>query len=436
MQFLYEKSCLLDKKTIRKTAESLLPYVAHLRNFGDSGQYTFKESSINLPGDAAIFKAVSAMKQSLAGQELRYILVIGIGGSSLGAKAVYDALLGYFDPLEERRYPKILFADTNDPEFSLRLSHFLSQSIYAPDHVLVNAVSKSGGTTETIANLELVMSVLEDRFSNASGRLVLTTDFGSPLWREGGKKKLAMLPLPPEVGGRYSVFSAAGLFPLACSGIDIGSFRRGGETLRDLCLIEDAQGNPALISASILYLHYLNGKTINDNFFFHPELESLGKWYRQLMGESIGKEKNVGGETVNVGITPTVSIGSTDLHSLGQLYLGGPKDKFTTFLSTKTKGGVGVGSERFFPALVPELRGKTFGEVMQAVFEGVKKTYLASELPFAEIALTDISPLSLGEYMQFKMIEVMYLGKLLDVDPFDQPSVERYKTETREILNS
>ena len=144
------------------------------------------------------------------------------------------------------------------------------------------------------------------------------------------------------------------------------------------------------------------------------------------MGESVGKDGK--------GITPTVSIGSTDLHSMGQLYLGGIKDKFFTFISAENKGAdISVPQEPLLEIL-NEVEEKTTSEIMDAILGGVKIAFLKNDLPFMEIILDDISPHSLGQFMQLKMMEMMFLGNLMGVNAFDQPSVESYKQETRKIL--
>jgi glucose-6-phosphate isomerase len=218
-------------------------------------------------------------------------------------------------------------------------------------------------------------------------------------------------------------------------GIDIGSLRRGAVTVLDACLSENGD-NIAARSAAVLALQQQNGYRINDNFFFHPELESVGKWYRQLMGESVGKEKSLSGEVVHAGITPTVSLGSTDLHSVGQLYLGGPKDKLTTFISSRQSADVIVPTERMLPELVPAISGKSATAIMFAILEGVKIAYQKAGLPFMEVVLDAIDEESIGAFLQFKMLEMMYLGQLLGVNSFDQPNVESYKIETKRLLES
>lgn len=368
MLFSYKNTAHINNRDLIATARSLVPYISHLHEVSKWNNYQFNESSINLPLDEPLVDYVVNLKNKLAGPKLKYILDIGIGGSNLGTKAVYDALYGYFDVIEGDRFPKIIFADTNDSEFLFRLQKFLG-TIQDPEEIILNAVSKSGSTTETIANLEILLN----KSRNLKDRLVITTNFDSELWYQALDQDVNVLPIPEKVGGRYSVFSAVGLFPLICANINIFSLLEGALEMRSKCLSADALKNPAVISASALFLNYKNGKTINDNFLFHPELESLGKWYRQLMGESVGKE--------GIGITPTVSIGSTDLHSMGQLYLGGPKDKFFTFVSSLGhKKALKVPQNPPFPLVVEELRGKSTEDIMSAIFEGVKLAYDKKQL--------------------------------------------------------
>lgn len=436
MQFFYEHSSGVSKKDLEETAQKLVPYISRLNTIAKKQNYEDDESSINLPFDHALHSAVRALKHKKTSRELKYIIVIGIGGSNLGAKAVYDALGGCTDIVEPDRFPKIIFADTLDPESAWSLKNFLTQRITNPEEILVNAISKSGSTLETIAYTEFIMNILCERFAHAFDRLVVTTDSASRFSKEAALKQCALLEIPQKIGGRFSVLSSVGLFPLACAGINIFHLLEGAQEMRTTCLASDMAQNPAALSAGILFWHAVRGIRINDNFMFHSELESLGKWYRQLLGESIGKEHNVRGETIHAGITPTVSIGSTDLHSVGQLYIGGPKDKITTLVCAKSQENSQVPESTQFGNLVPDIKGKSFYTIMNAIFEGVKTAYKNAELPFMEIALSEISPRELGAFMQFKMIEVMCLGFLLNVNAFDQPHVEAYKNETKKILHA
>jgi glucose-6-phosphate isomerase len=148
------------------------------------------------------------------------------------------------------------------------------------------------------------------------------------------------------------------------------------------------------------------------------------------MGESIGK-------TADAGITPTVSIGSTDLHSVGQLYLGGPLDKFTSFIWARNcEDPMALPKKPLMPGLVQNLEGASAHSIMGAILEGVEMAYSKKELPFMEIVMPEISEFAIGEFMQYKMIEMMYLGKLMNVNAFDQPNVELYKIETARKLKN
>lgn len=426
MKFLYKNSFLLSDVEVENCAKTLSSYISQLKEVIVSKNYDAPESSINLPDDTKILDEVLEMKEKKWTRNLRYIFDIGIGGSNLGTKAIYDGLFGHFDILTPNRYPKMIFADTNDPEFLHSLVTFLTKEIHNEDEVLINVISKSGGTTETISNFEIIMSTLKRKFPEIEKQVVVTTDHGSKMYKTAEEKKIDILTLPASVGGRYSVFSAVGLFPLAMAGVSIKKLLQGARDMRELCTKDSLSDNPALVSAVTLFLQNKLGKNINDNFIFHPELESVGKWYRQLMGESVGKN--------GLGLTPTVSIGSVDLHSTVQLYLGGPKDKVTTFISTENNlQDVALPETLSFP-LVDSIAGKKVSEIMKAILEGVKIAYAKQQLPYIEVVLDDVSEKSIGEFLQYKMIEMMYLGKLLDVNPFDQPEVELYKIETKKIL--
>jgi len=407
-------------------------YTERLVSVIKSGAYDEPESSLNLSGDKSLLEQVKALASDKATSSLKYNVVVGIGGSNLGTKAVYDAVLGYRDVMQPDRSPKLLFAETTDPEWLASASQLLG-TLTDPQQVIVTIISKSGGTTETLANFEILMEGLTAKFGDMTSRIVVITDEGSKLWQAAQAKNIASLAIPKPVGGRYSVLSAVGLFPLATVGIDIAKLTEGAHDLLDRCFTDD---NIAAKSAALLAAQHEQGCVINDNFFFHPELESLGKWYRQLMGESIGKEQSLSGETVHAGLTPTVSLGSTDLHSVGQLYLGGPRDKVTTFVSALHSSDVKVPMTRVLPELVEMINGKSAADIMSAILEGVKVAYQKAGLPYMEVTLDAVDERSLGAYLQFKMLEMMYLGVLFDVNSFDQPNVEAYKIETKRLLEA
>jgi glucose-6-phosphate isomerase len=310
----------------------------------------------------------------------------------------------------------------------------LKQETVNSEEICINIVSKSGSTTETIVNFEILYSKLKEKFADIDKQIVVTTDEGSPLWKKAQEHSFAVLAMPKKVGGRYSVFSASGLLPLALVGVDIKDLVKSARDMRTRCLEADIHSNPALLSAVTTYLHSQNALRIHNTFFFNPELEMLGKWYRQLMGESIGKEKDTHGNMVHTGIVPIVSVGTTDLHSMAQLYFGGPRVMMTQFVWTTQDKKMRVPQDMTLP-LVDGVAGKTVSEIMSAILKGVQITYEKNHLPYMNIELSDISEKTLGKYMQFRMMEMMYLAKLMSVNAFDQPNVEEYKVETHAILS-
>jgi glucose-6-phosphate isomerase len=219
--------------------------------------------------------------------------------------------------------------------------------------------------------------------------------------------------------------------------IDIDQLIAGAQDMRKRCLNLTINENPAVMSAIHIYHHWKNTIKIHDLFLFSSDLESIGKWYRQLMGESIGKEFDNNQQQLFAGITPTISIGSTDLHSMAQLYLGGPYDKFTTFVRiNEARTHLLIPDETETANLVQGINGKSVDYIMKAILSGTQTAFQKRERPFMEIELPDKSASSIGQFLQMKMIEIMYLGYLFNLNPFDQPNVEEYKIETKKILES
>jgi len=401
------------------------PYITQCKKVIDLQDYTSAEASLCLPSDKKIVSDVMAMVDKKKTSNLRYIIVVGIGGSNLGSKAIYDALYGSTDQFMPERYPKMIFLDTIDAKTYKALFAFLMKNVIKEDEFLISIISKSGGTTESLVNAEILLSDIKKSFSQWKKRCVIITDTNSKLWIEGKRLGIDILDIPKKVGGRYSIFSAVGLFPLAVAGVDIQSLMKGAETMRNNCTLHSNE-NISRISAIFQYVYLQKGRTTHTSFYFHPELESLGKWYRQLTGESVGKEKK--------GITPLVSMGSVDHHSMVQLYFGGPPDKTTEIIySTKTED-YPIPKDSLFPSL-STTEGKNTSEVMSAIQKGTVSAYKLQNEPYFEIVLDGINEYELGSYMQYKMMEIMYLAHLMQINAFDQPQVELYKIETKKILS-
>lgn len=286
---------------------------------------------------------------------LKFFILVGIGGSNLGAKAVYDALR-LADPLAQGK-PEMLFADTVSPVTLERIIAKLKTA--KKEEILLNYVSKSDTTLESLENfakLKGYASTIVDTYKD--------------------------LEFDKSIGGRFSVLTEVGLFPLRTCGFNTDEMLRGKA--------DATEGN-----AEWLFDQMQAGMVVHDMFLFNPELESLGKWYRQLMGESTGKDGK--------GLLPTVSIGTTDLHSMVQRYFGGPHNIATTFVKA----------------------GKS--EPMNSIYEAVKQAYTDHNLPFQEYFMPKLNEYELGKFFETKMREIVHLAHFMGVDPYNQPNVEDYK---------
>src|SRR3990167_2549839 len=215
---------------LNATAESLKGYQEKLRAIVQETGYTAPESSINLPFDEGMHNEIEATALKFKTPSLKYIIHIGIGGSVLGTQAIYEALVGSYDALVPNRLPKIIFVDTNCSGM-IKIIRDLFRVLQNPEEVVIHVVSKSGTTTETIANFEIIYAFLKERFGEVKSRVVVTTDRGSKLWTAGETQGFTCLPIPQNVGGGYSVFSAAGILSLSLAGIDTHALREGASKI-------------------------------------------------------------------------------------------------------------------------------------------------------------------------------------------------------------
>lgn len=416
-----------------KTLEIEIERAHKSQNSGYESEY----ASINLLSDTAMVHEMAELAEEKLRLNPTLVIVIGIGGSNLGTLAIHEAVSGLFYN-EQGRFPRIYFVDTVDTDAVSPVYNQVKKALENNETVLINVVTKSGTTTETIVNFELFLELVKTYCpTNYQESIIVTTDEGSVLWNYAKKESFATLKIPKNVGGRFSVFSSVGLFPLCLLGIDIQELLEGARVMLEQCLSVDLANNPAALSAAIQYICYHNKIRNHDMFLFSKDLNSLGTWYRQLIGESIGKKFDREGHVVYIGITPTVSIGSTDLHSVAQLYLSGPRTMFTTFVSIATTNScLAVPQMKEFEDIVANIQGKSLPSIMSAIFEGTCHAYQLEQRPFMTVLLPDKSCATIGQFLQWKMVEIMYLGYLLGVNPFDQPQVELYKTETRKILSN
>lgn len=391
--------------------------------------YDSRYAMVYLPFDQQSVNKIKSLVQSKKDLHPSMIIVIGIGGSNLGAMAADKGL----------NMPgciPIYYADTVDPDMLAPLLELTESTLKSGNQILINIVSKSGTTTETIINASLFVELLTRYYPHDYDKfVVVTTEKDNELWKLATEQHFVTIEVPSMVGGRFSVLSGVGLFPLALSGIDIDQLLVGARQMTDTCLKNGAD-NYAAISATILFESYKKGFVIHDFFPFSLDMKALGLWYRQLLAESIGKELSVTGSRVNVGITPTISVGSTDLHSMVELHLGGPHNTLTTFVDIhQRRSELIIPKESVFSSLMSYAAGKNMANVLDAIMKGAQRTYKERKLPFMTVTFPEKSSLYYGQFFQWKILETIYLGYLFGINPFEQPLVELCKNETRAILS-
>lgn len=385
------------------TGRKALPEVKRLLGVVGQGYSRDWRSSINLVDDSELLSDVEKVVSKIKKLKADLLIVVGIGGSSLGAKAVLEAVQGVLRNHFQK--VRVFFVDTVD-------SHYVNQviKIIGRKKFVLTVVSKSGTTLETVTNFKLFSELLKKNVKNWSEHVVIISGEGSELWRIGEENGFHTLRIPEKVGGRFSVLSPVGLFPLMFAGVNVRELLRGAKTMRDACLTTQVERNPAIISAVIHFLSWNKGVNITNHFFYGKRFKSLGEWVNQLFAESLGKNGK--------GLTPISSIGSVDHHSMIQLFLGGPRDKLTTFIEFNDQKTSAYG----------------FNKLLTLIFQGTEKAYVKKKLPFLELFFESSDEFSVGQFLQFKMIEVMILGELLKVNAFNQPNVELYKKETKKLL--
>lgn len=422
----------IDPQALSQAQVFLHGYMQELSKELDDFSYSKPEAFLSYIRDKNTRSQINEVVSNLtSGKNVGTVFVIGIGGANLATKAIYDACVGYQDDvLDVSR--KMIFLDTIDSSITEPVLGRI-QEIHSKDDFIVVIVSKSGKTIETLANTEFLLSKLEVRFDSISDRIVVVTEEGSPLAKDAEQRGISTFLLPHSLSDRFSAFSPTTLIPLCCFGFLIDDFLLGADSMLAHLFAPDK--NPSLETASSLHFYYSKGFSIYDLFFFSPRLETLGKWQRQLIAESIGKEKTNSGEEVRIGLTPMVSIGTTDLHSNLQLTLGGPRERITSFVSIKNKSEDAIGDADAIDLVSEKITGSSPQVISHAILASVQESYAKDSLPYFDIVLSEVSLKSIGAYMIFAMLQTVYLAKLFDVNAFNQPEVEEYKVRAREILS-
>jgi glucose-6-phosphate isomerase len=418
----------LPRSRLGELAAQFADVQAEVRRRREGGEYGF----YRLVDQGDTVRQISAFAEGL-GQAHDHVLVLGIGGSALGTKALLNALRrpAWNELDDEGRdfFPRLTILENVDPtsvDAALRRID--------PRRVLVNVISKSGGTAETMAQYLVVRQWLEDALGGAAARhFVFTTDPVRGALRElAAREGIATLEVPPEVGGRFSVLSPVGLLPAALVGIDVTGLLAGARQAIQAADADELGRNPAALYAALHWAADADlDARINVLMPYTDRLREFAEWYRQLWAESLGKRVARSGQTVHRGPTPVGAVGATDQHSQVQLFMEGPYDKTITFVVVDDLGvELKIPARADLPADLAYLPGHTLGELLRAEYDATSAALAQMGRMSCTLRLPDLGPASLGEAIMFLQLATGYAGVWYGVDPFDQPGVELGKKLT------
>lgn len=386
-----------------------------------SGDYSAGTTWVDWPAyyDKKEFAKITKLAKTIQSNS-DALLVVGIGGSYLGAKAGLDMLC-------KKSKVEIIFTGIN-----FDYSDLASKLDYLKDKdVTVNIVSKSGTTVEILSTLSVVEKFMKNKYkNNYKERMIFTTDKQKGYLRECAiADGIETLTVPDNMGGRYSVLSAVGILPFACAGVNVKKIMEGAHTASNDLLTDNIEENPAYKYA--IY-RYLLGKKLNKKVelfaSFNPRMTSFGAWLQQLFAESEGKDGK--------GLFVCPATYSTDLHSIGQFIQQGSPMVAETFIHVKnglkntTLSNLPKGSPIKF------LEGKTFEDINTAAFEGTLQAHIQAKVPIAVVEIDEINEYNFGYLVYFFEMACAMSGYLLGVNPFNQPGVEQYKSYMKQLLNS
>ncbi len=381
---------------------SFSDYESTLEKFKPNSLLTKKEMPfLELPKEEELLK-ISVVSDNLR-EKADTLVVVGMGGSSRGAKAVHQAI--------GRERGNLLFIDNIDP-------NLIDETLKKIDweRTAFAFISKSGRTLETVTAINVIIEELKKR-NLTKGRLVFVGDRGNSFGEISREFDAPFLEIPEEVGGRFSVFTAVGLLPLMFASYDIVEFLDGAY---------DSINAPisAFYLAASKYLHYQKGRNISVVMPYSSYMSEFTEWYAQLWAESLGK--------LGKGQTPLKAIGTSSQHSILQLFIDGPDDKFYQLFFVNSYPVDLELPEKTY--VLPYLSKKKISEVMRAEFEGTLFALKQSERPVVRFELSSLGEYQMGYLFMFYMISVVVMAKLLGVNPYGQPAVEIGKRYASEIL--
>ncbi len=406
---------LIPEATIKREIKRLSVYreeVSKTLTQHDSGK---PEYSLVHASDAALHETLATISKQFKG--VKHVVLVGIGGSSLGVEAIHSVL--------DTGKVKLTVLDTLAANELEAVIADLSKVKKVKD-IAICIISKSAGTTETLVNAATLFEGLKKHWDEAVyTQTLFIGDPGTDFMKQGKRLGVTCIMMPKIVGGRYSVGTEVGLVPLALLGHDVDAFIEG------FLHAADAEIESTIAESAARIYTYIQKNYHHYNFFaFEKRLATLGAWYRQLFAESIGKSLDRAGKPVTKGLLPTIST-PVELHSIGQLYLSGFAGVYTDFVT--------FDDETIDFAIPKQGLAKPFGrftvqEVTTALYGGVAGAYHEKKLPFRTTIFEEEQAYELGLFMAMRMRETMYVAELMNLNAFDQPNVELYKHKTKAIL--
>jgi glucose-6-phosphate isomerase len=422
----------ISKKSIDAMAGKLIEAAKAMETKRAEGRMQWRDLPYNQKETVAdILETAAKIKD-----KFEVFVVLGIGGSALGPIAVQQALnhLHYNELSKEQRggCPRLYVVDNVDPERMEALFDVIDV-----EKSLFNVITKSGSTSETMAQFLIVHDMLKNRLGEEyRSHLIATTDKEKGnLIKIAGELGLKTYTIPEGVGGRFSELSPVGLLAAAVCGIDIEELLAGAAYMDEICKEEDVYKNPAYMAATLQYLAMKDGKNISVMMPYADSLKYMADWYAQLWAESLGKRYNQNGEEVFAGQTPVKALGVTDQHSQIQLYTEGPFDKVVTFLGVeryRTSMLISRGFEDI-PA-VSFLGGHTLNELIHAEQAATEYALLKAKRLNRTITLPEVNAFTVGQLLYFMEVETAFAGELMEINAFDQPGVEEGKNATYALL--
>ena len=357
------------------------------------------------------------------------LLVIGIGGSYLGARAVIESLNNTFYNMQDntqRKTPQILYVGNSlSPNYISDLVNYIGDK-----DISINVISKSGTTTEPAIAFRIFREIMENKYSlkEARSRIYVTTDSEKGALKTlADKEKYTTFVIPDNVGGRYSVLTAVGLLPIATAGVNIDELMEGARMAQDRYSDENLKYNECYKYAVLRNILYEDEKNIEILVTYEPKMHYFIEWWKQLFGESEGKEQK--------GIYPSGAEFTTDLHSLGQYIQQGRRNLFETVISIENpENDIELKKEEDDMDNLNYLAGKTMDYVNKKAMEATIAAHVEGDVPNIVVNINKLDANNMGQLIYFFELACAMSGSILGINPFNQPGVEKYKTNMFKLL--